>query len=141
MMRDDMQTAQVNRPRTGLGHLESAVLCVVAGATRPVTVAQVQGQLPGSPAYTTVMSTLARLAEKGALTRSLDGRAYRYELAAPAGSIDDAVTARQMRRLMSQAGHRDAVLARFVAELDPDEERLLTDLLAHARAADRASSP
>ena len=131
-----MQAAQVIRPRTDLGHLESAVLGVVAGAARPVTVAQVQGRLPGSPAYTTVMSTLSRLTEKGALTRSLDGRAYRYELAAPAGSIDDAVTARQMRRLMSQAGHRDAVLARFVAELDPDEERLLADLLARARGTD-----
>ena len=131
-----MQAAQVSRPRTGLGHLESAVLAVVAGANGPVTVAEVQGQLPGSPAYTTVMSTLARLAEKGALTRSMDGRAYRYELAAPAGAIDEAVTARQMRRLMSRAGHRDAVLARFVAELDPDEERLLTDLLARARRTD-----
>lgn len=131
-----MQAAPVSRPRTGLGQLESAVLGVVAGADGPVTVAEVQGRLPGSPAYTTVMSTLARLAEKGALTRSMDGRAYRYELAAPAGSIDEAVTARQMRRLMSQAGHRDAVLARFVAELDPDEERLLTDLLTRARGAD-----
>lgn len=130
-----MQAAQVSRPRTGLGHLESAVLGVVAGAAGPVTVADVQARLPGSPAYTTVMSTLARLAEKGALIRSMDGRAYRYELAAPAGSIDEAVTARQMRRLMSQASHRDAVLARFVAELDPDEERLLTDLLTRARGA------
>lgn len=130
-----MQAAQVSRLRTGLGHLESAVLGVVAGAAGPVTVADVQARLPGSPAYTTVMSTLARLAEKGALIRSMDGRAYRYELAAPAGSIDEAVTARQMRRLMSQASHRDAVLARFVAELDPDEERLLTDLLTRARGA------
>ena len=131
----------MSRPRTGLGHLESAVLGVVAGASRPVTVTDVQGELPGSPAYTTVMSTLARLAEKGALTRSMDGRAYRYELAAPAGSIDDAVTARQMRRLMSRGSHRDAVLARFVAELDPDEERLLSDLLARARGADDEPSP
>ena len=130
-----MQAAQVSRLRTGLGPLESAVLGVVAGAAGPVTVADVQARLPGSPAYTTVMSTLARLAEKGALIRSMDGRAYRYELAAPAGSIDEAVTARQMRRLMSQASHRDAVLARFVAELDPDEERLLTDLLTRARGA------
>ena len=130
---------QVRRPRTELGHLESAVLGVVAGADRPVTVGDVQARLPGSPAYTTVMSTLARLAEKGALTRTLAGRAYRYELAAPAGSIDDALTARQMRRLMGRGGHRDAVLARFVAELDPDEERLLAELLARSRQADLES--
>jgi predicted transcriptional regulator len=131
-----MQAVPVKRPRTELGHLESAVLGVVAGAEGPVTVADVQGRLAGSPAYTTVMSTLARLAEKGALTRTLHGRAYRYQLAAPAGSIDEALTARQMRRLMGRGGHRDAVLARFVAELDPDEERLLGQLLARSRDTD-----
>lgn len=113
------------------------MLGVVAAADEPVTVAEVQAQLSGSPAYTTVMSTLARLAEKGALTRALDGRAYRYELAAPAGSIDEALTARQMWRLMSRGGHRDRVLARFVAELDDDEERLLTQLLARSRESER----
>lgn len=116
-----------------LGHLELAVLGVVAAAAAPVTVSQVQVQLPGDPAYTTVMSTLARLARKGALKRTLDGRAFRYELAVPASAVDDAVTARQMRHLMSQGGHRDAVLARFVDELDPDEERLLTELLTRSR--------
>src|SRR6476619_6652566 len=61
-----------------LGHLESAVLSIVAAASEPVSVAEVQAALPGDPAYTTVMSTLARLAEKGALRRTLEGRAYRY---------------------------------------------------------------
>lgn len=130
-------TVRAKRSAVVLGHLESAVLGVVAGAAHPLTVGQVQAQLPGSPAYTTVMSTLARLADKGALSRALDGRAYRYELAAPAGSIDDALTARQMRRLMDQGGHRDAVLARFVAELDPDEGRFLAELLTGSRNADR----
>jgi len=116
-----------------LGHLESAVLTVVATADAPLTVSQVQAELPGNPAYTTVMSTLSRLARKGALERSLAGRAYKYELAVPEGAVDDVVTARQMRRLMSETGHRDAVLARFVEELDPDEERLLTELLARSR--------
>jgi predicted transcriptional regulator len=118
------------KPRTELGHLESAVLGVVAAADTPVTVTQVQVQLPGDPAYTTVMSTLARLARKGALPRTRAGRASRYELAVPQAALDDALTARQMRELMSRGGHRDGVLARFVAELDPDEERLLTELLA-----------
>lgn len=122
--------------RTELGHLESAVLGVVAAADAPVTVTQVQAEIPGNRAYTTVMSTLSRLATKGALKRTLHGRAYRYELAAPEGAIDEAVAARQMRRLMSEGGYRDAVLARFVADLDPDEERLLTELLAQSRDPD-----
>jgi predicted transcriptional regulator len=110
---------------------------VVARGISPVTVTQVQAQLEGDPAYTTVMSTLSRLAEKGALRRTRDGRAYRYELAAPAGLIQDALTARQMRRLMEDGADRAAVLARFVAELDPDEERMLNDLLEQSQRADR----
>ena len=119
------------RPR--LGHLESAVLGVVATAREPLSVAQVQAELTGEPAYTTVMSTLARLAEKGALRRTLHGRAYRYEPAAPVDLIDDALSARRMRQLLDDGGDRAAVLARFVAELDADEEEMLLDLLARAR--------
>ena len=128
----------MKRPRTELGRLESAVLGVVAAANDPLTVSQVQAQLPGDPAYTTVMSTLARLARKGVLIRSLAGRAYRYETAVPQDAVDDVVTARQMRRLMSEAGHRDGVLARFVAELSPEEEQVLADLLARSRDDDDA---
>ena len=124
---------KMNRRRHGLGHLEAAVLEVVAASFEPVNVAQVQAQLTGEPAYPTVKSTLARQAEKGALNRTLVGRAYRYQLAAPAGSISDVLTARQMRQLMEGGGDRAAVLARFVAELEADDERILTDLLKHTK--------
>jgi predicted transcriptional regulator len=119
--------------RPQLGRLESAILAVVAASPEPLTVSQVQTHLPADPAHTTVMSTLARLAQKGALRQIRDGRAYRYELAAPAGLIDDALTARQMRRLLGDGGDRVAVLARFVAELDGNDERLLADLLGRTR--------
>lgn len=111
------------------GPLESAVLAAVAAADGPVAVADVQARLPGTPAYTTVMTTLSRLATKGALVQIRDGRAYTYTLAAPPEDVDDAVTARRMRRLLSDGSDRAGVLARFVAELDPDEERLLAALL------------
>ncbi len=118
--------------RRAPGPLESAVMAVVSAAGQPVAVADVQHQLPGGPAYTTVMTTLSRLARKGALTQSRDGRAFRYSLAAPPDAVDDAVTARRMRRLLSDGSDSAGVLARFVAELNPDEERLLTELLIHA---------
>jgi len=124
-----------------LGHLESAVLSIVAAKSEPVTVAEVQAALPGDPAYTTVMSTLARLAEKGALRRTLEGRAYRYEAAAPAGLIDDALSARQMRQLLTHGGDRAGVLARFVAELDEEEEQMLAELLARSRRPTPKSTP
>jgi predicted transcriptional regulator len=124
--------------RRAPGPLESAVISVVAGALAPVAVAEVQKMLPGEPAYTTVMTTLSRLAEKGALTQSREGRAFKYALAVPREAVEDAVAARRMRRLLSDGSDRAGVLARFVAELDSEEERLLADLLD--RADHRAGS-
>ncbi len=115
--------------RRSTGPLEAAVIAVVAAAAEPIAVAQVRKALPGEPAYTTVMTTLSRLAGKGALSQSRDGRAFKYSLAAPAGAVDDAVAARRMRRLLSDGSDRAGVLARFVAELDADEERILVALL------------
>ncbi len=104
-------------------------MAVVAGSTESLAVAEVQRMLPGQPAYTTVMTTLSRLTAKGALSQQRDGRAFRYRLAAPPDALGDAVTARQMRRLLSDGSDRAGVLARFVAELEPEEERLLAELL------------
>ncbi len=115
--------------RRAPGPLESAVMAVVAAADYPVAVSEVQRNLAGTPAYTTVMTTLSRLAGKGALTQSREGRAYKYSLAAPPEAVEDAVAARRMRRLLSDGSDRAGVLARFVAELDPEEERLLAELL------------
>jgi len=120
------------KARRSPGPLESAVMSVVSQAGAPIAVAEVQRLLPGDPAYTTVMTTLSRLAEKGALSQSRQGRAYTYSLAAPPESVGDAVAARRMRRLLSDGADRAGVLARFVAELDPEEERLLVELLSHA---------
>lgn len=124
------------RSRRVPGALESAVLAVVAAAQRPVSVADVAAELPDDPAYTTVMTTLARLTDKGALQRRRVGRAYEYALAAPRASVDDAVTARRMHRLLADRSDRASVLARFVAELDPDDEKLLADLLSDDPGAD-----
>jgi predicted transcriptional regulator len=122
----------VERRRTG--PLESAVMAVVSAADAPVSVAEVQGQLNGRPAYTTVMTTLSRLSRKGALLQIREGRAFTYSLAAPPEAVDDAVTARRMRRLLSDGSDRAGVLARFVAELNPDEGRLLAELLERSDA-------
>jgi predicted transcriptional regulator len=108
-------------------------MAVVAASAVPVVVAEVQGQLPGPPAYTTVMTTLTRLAAKGALIQRRSGRAFTYALAAPPESVSDAIAARRMRQLLSDGSDRAGVLARFVAELDADEERLLAELLDRSR--------
>ena len=111
------------------GELEHAVLGVVAAQSEPMSVTDVLARLPGDPAYTTVMTTLGRMADKGALVRVREGRAYRYSLAAPADAVDNAVTARRMRRLLGDGSDRAGVLARFVAELDDADEQVLRDIL------------
>ena len=67
-------------------------------------------------AYTTVMTVMSRLAEKGALTRVREGRGYRYEAAAP----DAAGLA--VRGVMQEYG--DAALAHFVEEARADPKAL-----------------
>ena len=111
---------------------------MVAAAPAPQTVAEVAAAVPGSTAYTTVMTTLTRLHDKGALTRVPEGRGFVYALATSPQSVDAALTARQMHRLLQGQGRRDDVLARFVAELEPGDEQVLMELLA---AHDTPPSP
>ena len=119
------------------GELAEEVLGVLAAAGRPLTPQQVLDALPGPLAYTTVLTTLARLCEKGALTRSpASGRAHAYALAGPAGDLPAVLTARQMARALDAGPDRAGTLARFVAELGPEDGRLLTELLARTRDAD-----
>ncbi len=93
-----------------------------------------QQQLDGNLAYTTVMTALARLHEKGVVTRQKQGRGYAYQWDADQATL----TARQMRRLLDREGDRSAVLAKFAAELGPEDGRLLADLLTSPAEGDRA---
>ena len=123
------------RPR---GALEREVLACLAAAGRPLTAAEVLADLGGGLAYTTVMTTLTRLHGKGALTREPTGRAYAYSLASSLDAIPASLTAGRMRRLLDSGEDRAGVLARFVADLSPDDERLLTELLdGRSRREDR----
>ena len=115
------------RPRGGL---ERDVLACLGAETDPMTPAEVLAALGGGMAYTTVMTTLSRLADKGALTRDSTGRSYVYRLAGDRDTVAAAMTARRMRRALDSGPDRAGVLARFVAELSQDEERVLADLLA-----------
>ena len=124
-----MATANTGRPR---GALEREVIACVAAADHPLTPAEVLAEVVGGLAYTTVMTTLSRLHDKGALVREVDGRAYRYALAATVDTLESSLTARQMRRLLEAGTDRAGVLARFVADLQPDDERLLVELLKTA---------
>jgi predicted transcriptional regulator len=110
--------------RRSPGSLEQEVLAAVATGDRALTPGEVRDVLGAELAYTTVMTVLARLVEKGLLTRERVGRAYAYRRAAAAE-----VTARRMRGILDADGDRAAALTRFVGALSPEDERLIGELL------------
>jgi predicted transcriptional regulator len=118
----------VSSSRRSPGGLEQEVIATLAAADRPMTPAEVRDALDKDLAYTTVMTVLGRLHEKGILHRKRVGRAYCYAPIRDAAEI----TARQMQRLLDARDDREAVLARFVGTLSADDERLLAALLNQA---------
>jgi predicted transcriptional regulator len=120
--------AVADRAKNLLGPLEARVMEVVWAAGRPIAVRDVVERLNEDPAgklaYTTVMTVMSRLAEKGALIRYREGRGYLYEAAA-----NDAAGIAVQEVLRE---FRDAAMAQFVDETraDPKLLRRLRRLLA-----------
>ncbi|MGW4568403.1 BlaI/MecI/CopY family transcriptional regulator [Streptomyces sp. NPDC004561] len=112
--------------RRARGELESDVLAALWAADGPLTARQAREELPGDLAYTTVLTILTRLHEKGMLVRHREGRGYAYEPARDEASH----TAHRMHSLLEGGSDREAVLARFVSELSAQDEHLLHQLLA-----------
>lgn len=110
--------------RRARGELEGEVLAALWSAGGPVTAAAVQESVPGT-AYTTVLTILTRLCEKGLVTRRREGRGHVY---APVNDRAGVVAA-GMHSLLDDGGDRGAVLARFVSELSAEDEHLLERLL------------
>ena len=90
-----------------------------------LTPGEVQRTLGRELAYTTVMTTLARLHAKGMVDRVKLGRAYAYS---PVKRWDEHA-AQAMTEVLSRGGDKAAVLTHFVESLDPAEEALLRQLL------------
>lgn len=111
--------------RRGMGELESDVLGHLWRADRPLTPAEVRDALGGDLAYTTVMTILGRLCEKGLTHRERRGRAYAYWPVVSEAEL----TARRMRATLDRTSDRQRALARFVDELSPKEERALRRIL------------
>ena len=120
--------AEQDRPVAGRrapGELESEVLAALWAAGEPIGAGTVREQVAGEPAYTTVLTILTRLHDKGLVVRTRAGRGHLY-----APVRDEAGhAAAGMRELLEHGGDRAAVLARFVSELPAEDERLLEQLL------------
>ncbi|MEU6893014.1 BlaI/MecI/CopY family transcriptional regulator [Streptomyces sp. NPDC046557] len=111
--------------RRPAGELEASVLAALWAAKEPQTAVQVQKTLTADLARTTVTTILSRLHEKGTVARERSGRGYAYFPVRDAHGL----TARRMHHELDKDSDRETVLARFVSELSPDDERVLRELL------------
>lgn len=112
-------------PRRPSGRLASDVLAVLAESGEPMSVGEVRAAMGDTLAYTTVMTVLGRLAEKGLVERERRGRAHVYTAVRDQAQV----TAWRMRRLLDAEDDRAAVLARFVGDLSDEDERVLLEML------------
>jgi len=117
--------------RRPAGALEAEIVAALWAAREPLTPKAVQAELGGKLAYTTVMTALTRLYEKGVVSREKRGRAYAYTAVLDSPGI----AAARMRELLEQGDDREAVLARFLGTLSDADERTLVELL---RTAERS---
>jgi predicted transcriptional regulator len=111
--------------RRASGKLEAEVLAALWASGEPMTAAEVQPLVAGDLAYTTVVTILSRLHDKGAATREKQGRSFAYS------PVEDetGLAARRMRKVLDAGPDRDSVLARFVSDLSNHDEQVLRALL------------
>ncbi|MFJ2443617.1 MULTISPECIES: BlaI/MecI/CopY family transcriptional regulator [unclassified Streptomyces] len=108
-----------------LGDLEDAVMTRVWQWNRPVTVREVLEDLQKerSIAYTTVMTVMDNLHQKGWVRREVDGRAYRYT----AVSTRAAYAAALMNEAWSKSDNPASALVAFFGMMSPEQRTALED--------------
>ena len=107
------------------GELEAQVLEVLWARGSAATPGDVLDALGGPLAYTTVMTVLTRLWQKGVVGRSKSGRAFAYE----ALLTREEFFAERMRRELAAASDHRAVLSRFVDGLSASDTAELRKIL------------
>jgi BlaI family transcriptional regulator, penicillinase repressor len=114
-------------PRLATGELEGRIMDVLWDAGGRLTPTDVGARLRPERelAYTTVMTVLARLFDKGMLTRERRGRAWAYQ---PVLGREE-LAAEQMNAILRDGGDQSAALARFVDHMTPAERSRLRKVL------------
>ncbi len=118
--------------RRAAGALEAEVLGILRTAGRPLSPAEVRERVTagqqGELSYSTVVTIVSRLHDKGLLARQRVGRGFTYT------PLDEAsLAASRMSKALGSGTDRDAVLSRFVSELSGRDAWLLRQLLADDR--------
>ncbi|ROR91847.1 BlaI/MecI/CopY family transcriptional regulator [Nocardioides aurantiacus] len=119
------------------GELEARVMTSLWEADRPATVHEVVADLGErkAVAYTTVITVLERLRNKGWVSRSREGRSYRYATTA----TEHEYSAHLMSQVLEEAPDRSAALLSFAGQLEASELRALLDALGVESEGDGGS--
>jgi predicted transcriptional regulator len=115
--------------RRAAGTLEAEVLGILRKAGGPLSPGEVRRRLAAGQreelSYSTVVTIVSRLHDKGLLARQRAGRGFTYT------PVDEAsLAASRMTQALGSGSDRDAVLTRFVSGLTGRDARLLRRLLA-----------
>jgi predicted transcriptional regulator len=136
------QTSSPGTGRRASGALEAEVLGILRSASDPLSPGDVRERITAGEqqdlAYSTVVTIITRLHDKGLLARQRSGRGFTYT------AVDEAsLAASRMSSALGSGIDRDAVLSRFVSGLSGRDARLLRALLADARdpGADGTGQP
>lgn len=85
-------------------------------------------------AYTTIMTVMGRLHERGVLARERRGRQYVYRVSAPEGELVDRMSGAAVDHVIERYG--TAALRHFavrLADMDPETRRRLAELADEPR--------
>nr|WP_256252137.1 BlaI/MecI/CopY family transcriptional regulator [Streptomyces sp. yr375] len=121
-----------------MGELEDSVMTRVWKWNRPVTVREVLEDLrqERSIAYTTVMTVLDNLHQKGWVRREAEGRAYRYE----AVSTRAAYAAALMNDAWAQSDNPAAALVAFFGMMSDEQRHALRDAVRMVQGPETAET-
>lgn len=112
--------------RRPMGALEAEVLRFLWASEDAVTPAEVCEGLDTDLAYTTIMTILTRLWEKGLVDRTRAGRAYAYRPLL----TESEYAAQRMSAVLEATDDREGALSTFIGSLSKREARLLRRLVA-----------
>lgn len=118
-----------------LGELESEIMEIVWHSLNPVSVRDVTEKLQHKRkiAYTTVMTVMGRLADKGLLKRIASGRAYIYKSAYSKDRFLTRVSRQIIKNFISSFGWSAvAHFAQEVEKLAPQKRKQLRKILKEA---------
>lgn len=121
--------------RSGTGELESTVLEILWDRDDWVSGADVHTTLQENHpvAYTTALTVLTRMCDKGMVERKrFSGRAFHFR-----ATLSRAETAaKRIREVLSETGDRPAVLTQLIDQLDVSDRERLRALLGPTKGDD-----